>query len=581
MKRTTGCGSLRHYRLHGMIRMVFVTLLAFGNIILVANCQSQSDEENVELTASSPFQMVLGPIASRLDLADLQVVEDSMATVLLSLVSSPEDYLNLEGVIQESDFLESQSSQIRFFVLATTRTEAETQRVDVNALIQDSLFGTALGRDTFLQALRQGNRTKLAQVSSVKAAPLAPATNPSNNNNNDKDDNGSSSGLSNLDIILIAVSGLIFLGIAYMIIQHHKDRGYFENQRVLAANQPQPQQHTGMAMSASHSHNELDDASAIRSIHWAASKIRTGGSHETPSTPSTIHSNERTPTPPADKRTQSPREPNLPPTSVRTGDNNNDEGGLLGTNTATTTPRIGTSLTYVAADGESTRSLAASSLDDWVASTSTSRTAKRDNKTRPRPNRRKMSDDGNVSEGAMIGEARDTLSLSGSSGDESEDVFFVDVENASVRQYSSNRSQTSSSVAEWMKTIRVVRTPSPLIVGEDVVPPSLMVSNVGDKPSMTASSRTVSSARTNGPGSSMTSALARATQNKENYDTTDSHGNMAPTMAITRDPETTSHQSSNYDEPEAPFVDVTQRHAPSTPPPKPSPLKKAAARVEV
>jgi hypothetical protein len=44
--------------------------------------------------------------------------------------------------------------------------------------------------------------------------------------------------LSILDIILIAVSASIFVGIMYMIIQHHRDRGYIENQRIRTFNAP-------------------------------------------------------------------------------------------------------------------------------------------------------------------------------------------------------------------------------------------------------------------------------------------------------------------------------------------------------
>jgi hypothetical protein len=118
---------------------------------------SFSTGQAVELAASSSFNMVLGPIPSRLDLMDLQVVEDAIATAIFTLVAGMTDFLDIEAVIQESDFLDSRqsftSSQIRFFVLATTVDTAKSPRVELNQLITDSLFELDAGRNSFFRFL--------------------------------------------------------------------------------------------------------------------------------------------------------------------------------------------------------------------------------------------------------------------------------------------------------------------------------------------------------------------------------------------------------------------------------------------
>ncbi|KAL7563021.1 hypothetical protein ACA910_013542 [Epithemia clementina (nom. ined.)] len=546
--------------------------------LLLGGWIAKANEQDVELTASSQFNMVLGPVPARLDLHDLRVVENATATVLLSLVSGdPNEYLSMETVIQESDFLASQqpSSKIRFFVLATTVNRAEALRVELNQLIEVSLFGTSLGRETFLKELRESNRTALANVSSVKVAPLVPASSPPTSSGG----GGSSSRrqFSKLEFILVPVSGLILTGICYMIFLYHRDRGFFENERIMAANR--------LTTNGSRSHD--DDVSALRSIHIGASKSGDGilgaRSHDTPSTPSTIHSNEQTS--PADKRV-SPRRQQLKQTPSAT----NRE--LLGT----TTP-AGSSVAYVAADGESIRSIT-SSLDDshWFASASTSLTAKRDNKTRRNLPVGTDDDDDDDSDNAMIGEARDTLSLS--SDDGSEDVFFVDVESASnsiIAGSNSNRSHASSTaIAEWMKSIRVVRTPSPLIVGgsgggSDTKTLELTPSSHG--------ATTLSSSATSGPASQSGHGGGND-DDDNNTNNTMALANFVDSMAMDTF-QAAQPQQEDFEAPEKqqqdsqfhePIVEHSSStllpgHAPSTPPSKPSTPSKAqlqrVARVEV
>ena len=462
---------------------VFCFFLVLGNSLVVNGQRRQ--QQDVELTASSQFNLVLGPISDRLGLDDIQVVEETTALVLSSLVEElgggggeevTTEYLNIEAVVQESDFLISQqpSSQIRFFVLATTVTQAETLRVELNRLIEETLFGSDLGRETFLAALRSSNRTLLSNVSTVKVSPLVPPASPSMplsssaNEPNNKE-------LSSTDIILISVCGLIFLGICFMVVQHINDRGYLENQRVLVANQR-------ILGTASQAIEDETSSAAQGSIYISASedgasggRLATSTGLETPSTPSTIHSAElraQLPSSTPEKRI-SPRK--LQMATNDTPSKRRGEGLVLmgSSGSGSVAPSLGSG-----GDGGESSSIYSvmetleSQWFDSITSTTHKCENKESNSIRRGNGKGGYSDDGEtkvmVDGNTMIGEARDTLSIS---SDESEDVFFVDVENASINMVGSRNNKKrsdsyhSTDITEWMKTIRVVRTPSPLIVG--------------------------------------------------------------------------------------------------------------------
>eukprot|EP00522_Entomoneis_paludosa_P010400 CAMPEP_0172445924 /NCGR_PEP_ID=MMETSP1065-20121228/5676_1 /TAXON_ID=265537 /ORGANISM="Amphiprora paludosa, Strain CCMP125" /LENGTH=456 /DNA_ID=CAMNT_0013196937 /DNA_START=385 /DNA_END=1755 /DNA_ORIENTATION=+ len=391
------------------ISSIFLVLVVLRSMLVLG--------QDIELSASSPFNMVIGPVLKELDSSDLQVVEDGMAAVLEALVVTNENYLDIEAVIQESDFLNSQqnfpSSRIRFFVLATTTSCEESPRVTLNRLIEESLFESVAGETMFFDFLRASNRITLQNVSSVDIAPLLPSTAPVAEQ---EESSASSKKLSSLDIILIAVCGLIFLGILYMIFQHHKDRGYIENRRVMAANQPIRDSHTG---------NEED--STPRSIHILPKADTDANGNDAPSTPSTIHSNEFYVKPhiisPPDFQPKQRKQ------QVR----------------AMTSKAL---LKAESVDGTSVKSITESFDSSWFGNPSTEFSGT------PTKTGSEFGNYTNPNEASKEDPEEQTSVAS----EESDDVFFVNMENASSTP--EERISNSSAMSDWMKTIRVVSSPS-------------------------------------------------------------------------------------------------------------------------
>ena len=151
-------------------------------------------------------------------------------------------YMEMQAAVQKIDFFESSNrSQVQFFTLASRRPENQTLsffRLELNRFIEDVLVESPLGRASLLRELVSSRDEALQGIESFEVVPLNPVTPP--RPLIPQQPTGSSPGrsqsLSTLDIVLIVCSGLIFLGILYMIIQHHQDRGYIENQRLRALN---------------------------------------------------------------------------------------------------------------------------------------------------------------------------------------------------------------------------------------------------------------------------------------------------------------------------------------------------------
>jgi hypothetical protein len=94
-----------------------------------------------------------------------------------------------------------------------------------------------------------------------------------NNNNDDDDDHDDK--LSILDIVLIVMSGIIALGILYMILRHHLDQGFMENQRMISVQYDAPRDNAESINAAAirnnyrrrHHHDHPNESHSVPSVN--------------------------------------------------------------------------------------------------------------------------------------------------------------------------------------------------------------------------------------------------------------------------------------------------------------------------
>jgi hypothetical protein len=230
-----------------------------------------------QLIASAPYRMILRPTSQGLNYASLQALEEAASSTIL--LGQDGTFLDIEVAVQQVDYIppgndtssDDPSTRIRFFVLGSTRifnnTDETTLRDQLNELVEVSFedFDTM-----FLQLL--SSDPILGEALSVTVTPILALPGPGIKSEEDKRQT-----LSLLDIVLVIISGLILLGIVYMVVQHHKDRGFIENERQRVLNQ--------------RIYNNGDILVAAE--QGATSPIASGqddGDDETPSTPSTTYS---------------------------------------------------------------------------------------------------------------------------------------------------------------------------------------------------------------------------------------------------------------------------------------------------
>lgn len=204
------------------------------------------------LVASSPFFMTLRPTSKELDYTSLQALEKVMAETILEKDNTG-DFRDMDVAVQQVDYVpkgnatdiaspavddNSPSTRIRFFALGIapvtdSNTESDLRlQSQLNTLVENSFLDGIDG--TFLLLLRSDPILGESQSVMVERI-VAPG--------NDDDNSGASessskaSKLSFLDIALITVSGLILLGVLYMVVEHIKDRGFIESERQRVLNQ--------------------------------------------------------------------------------------------------------------------------------------------------------------------------------------------------------------------------------------------------------------------------------------------------------------------------------------------------------
>lgn len=272
---------------------------AFILLLLSQVSTTWSQTTGLGLVASSPFQMTLRPTPSQLGFAALQVVQDAIRLALLNQNSS--QYLNAQVVIEQVQFLTFNgtalppASSVQFYVLGTTAiTDTSVNpEIGLDALIQ-STFANTVGQNQFLTFLHSESNTVLSNVTQVSVLAL---TNPPPSA---VVSSASTRKLSTLDIVLVVISALIFLGIAWMVIQHHCDRGYIENLRLRTINTPPP----APPLMTDHS-SGLASVKVPTTITPERDNTETDLELSTPSTPSTsqaLAGVDRTPSPQTPRR---------------------------------------------------------------------------------------------------------------------------------------------------------------------------------------------------------------------------------------------------------------------------------------
>jgi len=391
--------------------------------------QTDASESGLALIASSPFRMLLRPTPSELHLEAMQVLEEAATAAIMEGLDEP--HVDVEVVIQQSEFVELgvdrnelPTTRVRFFALATIEQEGKsTPKKEAQETLDSSielLFGSPDVQERFLDYLRA--YPLLRDVNQVVVRAVVPSSPPA-----DAATSAVKSGkkLTTVDIILIVVSSAIFLGILWMVIQHHKDRGYLENLRLHTFNATPVQR-------AEPRYEQDDDSEDLKTPTGTPEKGTLEDIAEeeeepyTPSTPSTTNS-----VTDADLNLEG-----SPPRPVRI--------------TVTVSPPRSEPTVSAASIQPDGPRLQEAFDNNWFHQSQSS---------------------DRMFEYRDHGYCQDDEGYDGqiSSGESSEDIFHIDVDAlcSSVGSVEDTRSKTTSStsataISEWMKSIRVVPSKSDL-----------------------------------------------------------------------------------------------------------------------
>ncbi|GAX14001.1 hypothetical protein FisN_5Lh085 [Fistulifera solaris] len=248
--------------------IILLFWLAFASIRL--HLSEQAEERFI---SSLPHRMLLRPVRGEMNKQALHSLEDAIVNTL-TLQQSKEgtqDFYDNEVVIQDIIHLElnsannseSGSTRVQFVITGVTflnRTDDQLQG-QLGQLLESSLAQHgSLGHFLFLIS----SDPVLGSASTVLVRPVASNTN--NTLDQNESDTLSVPLISTLDIILMCTSGTILLGIVYMLIQHHKDRGYIENQRLVLFNRHHRDASIASTNARNPGANTLENGSHLESI---------------------------------------------------------------------------------------------------------------------------------------------------------------------------------------------------------------------------------------------------------------------------------------------------------------------------
>ncbi|GAX17437.1 hypothetical protein FisN_5Hh085 [Fistulifera solaris] len=220
------------------MRITHLFWLAFASIRLHLSVQAEE-----RFISSLPHRMLLRPVRGEMNKQALHSFEDAIVNTL-TLQQSKEgaqDFYDNEVMIQDIVHLtlksannsESGSTRVQFLITGVTflnRTDDQLQG-QLGQLLEFSFAqNRSLGHFLFLI----NSDPVLGSVSTVLVRPMASISNVTSDQV--ESDTPTDPLISTLDIILMCTSGTILLGIVCMLIQHHKDRGYIEIQRLVLFN---------------------------------------------------------------------------------------------------------------------------------------------------------------------------------------------------------------------------------------------------------------------------------------------------------------------------------------------------------
>lgn len=185
------------------------------------------------LVASSPFELYLQPTFVELNLQSQTIAAQAVGGVLASVTSNLQDFdVVIQNVVHRpqrrrlNSNLNLPSTTLTFAVLGTFPNDMSGQRDYLNTLIQDTLSSNA-GQASLLQSLKTSHEHFKDLINIRVSSPNALTTTAESDNTE-----GFLENLSVVDIVLVAVSVCVLLGVTYMVIVSHRANRR-EHRRVL------------------------------------------------------------------------------------------------------------------------------------------------------------------------------------------------------------------------------------------------------------------------------------------------------------------------------------------------------------
>jgi hypothetical protein len=208
-------------------------------MILTLPWAVKASNQAFSFVTSSLFTMVLSPTFERLDVDTSTLVENAIKLSLLSSSSTSSNFeslFDIDIVLQQVEWADNTieggdgsapSTTFRFEANAKFHEDPLTSSPPTQFAL-DSLvvrtFSQPSSKSGFLDDLKLLEAAGLNTVDSIEIA-LANAI-------TEEKIEPQSNSLSLLDIVLISASGVVFLGIIYIMCQHHKDQADLADQQV-------------------------------------------------------------------------------------------------------------------------------------------------------------------------------------------------------------------------------------------------------------------------------------------------------------------------------------------------------------
>lgn len=303
-----------------MRRVLFHAIAAAS---LATTCCAQN--ATFTTLVSSPFTLILRPTFQNLDLEAILMVQDAISATLHRAVGRNVTYSpsfgSLQAIVQQVHWLAGKvynssfdagasfpETTFQFTVVAhfVTMYSSLPSLSELDSFILTTL-ASQLYQTKFQKLLVAAKNPLLKDAVPVDVTTSSPTTDPSS-----KPGAATESRLvSNVDILLLAISGCILFGVVYMIYRHHFDQGYIETERMRYFSRPAPTassySSTALQFHGCHSSAAVDYVVNNQKQVVAPQTPSTADKQDDPVTPST-----------ADIALDSPEHNFRPPTPVNT-----------------------------------------------------------------------------------------------------------------------------------------------------------------------------------------------------------------------------------------------------------------------